>query len=146
MNSTQNKPLQLSSLYGFTDAGDLFYTSKAGAEGGRKSGGRCRRDPPPLCNGARHIKGCLGEGGTRRSAAQASTGKGRGSAATCLALAGAAGAVLPAGGRLPRAEAQRLMPCPQKAGRFDDRKKAGSPLSGANPEGQFREAPFILRT
>lgn len=34
VNSTQNKPLQLSSLYGFTDAGDLFYTSKAGAEGG----------------------------------------------------------------------------------------------------------------
>ena len=32
VNSTQNKPLQLSSLYGFTDAGDLFYTSKAGAE------------------------------------------------------------------------------------------------------------------
>lgn len=56
MNSTQNKPLQLSSLHGFTDAGDLFYTSKAGAEGGRKSGGCCRRVPPPLCNGARHTK------------------------------------------------------------------------------------------
>ena len=50
-------------------------------------------------------------GGTRT---ERGTGKHRqGGAAlprTCLALAGAAGAVLPAGGRLLRAEAQRLMP------------------------------------
>lgn len=50
----------------------LHFKSGGGKAGYEQRRSRC--DPPPLCNGARHIKGCLGEGapdGARHRQAQA---------------------------------------------------------------------------
>lgn len=126
--------------------GICFTLQKRGRKAGEKAAAAAAASRPRFATErgtGRQLRRGGDPDGARHRQAQA---RGRGSAAHLSCPCRCAGAVLPAGGRLPRAEAQRLSPCPLKAGRFDDRKKAESPLSGANPKGQFREAPFIRRT